>query len=162
MRERAVIGALQAQHALSVRRGAIISNFGVMAVSTGLADGISPGGSQGRLVTFGTIGSWRLHPPAGTRWLAVCGVRLGWLRSEEAKAKHSTAKQNKARAVDLSGRRDCREHVCIRTRTSDQWVREHACLRSLRSLMLSSTSHKSQAFRPASRRDAVKTRWQMR
>ena len=94
--------------------------------------------------------------------LAVCGVRLGWLRSEEAKAKHSTAKQNKARAVDLSGRRDCREHVCIRTRTSDQWVREHACLGSLRSLMSSSTSHKSQAFRHASRRDAVKTRWQMR
>jgi hypothetical protein len=86
--------ALQAQHALSVRGGAIISNFGVMAVSTGLADGISPGGSQGRLLTFGTIGSWRLHPPAGTRWLAVCGVRLGWLRSEEAKAKHSTAQRS--------------------------------------------------------------------
>lgn len=133
-------------------------DFRVIAASAGLAEGISTKwlvkADRRPLEQLAHSGCSDLRARGGGVASGVwCSARL----VEIGRSKDKRTRNEKARAVDLSGRRDCREHTCIRIRkrTGDQRVREAACWHQ--GARSSSTSHEPQAFPPASSHDAAAT-----
>ena len=105
-------------------------DFRVVAASAGLAEGISTKwlvkADRRPLEQLAHSGCSDLRARGGGVASGVwCSARL----VEIGRSKDKHTRNGKARAVDLSGRRYCREHTCIRIRkrTGDQRVREAAC-----------------------------------